>query len=249
MKQVFYFIIILLLVSCKVSQIEPEPEVNKLKSLLENRTDQFKEANEVSFVDTTEYPPATKSLIPFYNASFENNMSNHSSVPVDWLMCDDLDNSPPDIHSNKSNFFEVRRKASHGEKYVGMVVRKNGSYEHLAQELDIALEVDRLYEFKIDLAHSKQFISLSKATLKEINFKGFTTLRVWGTEELCFGKDFLHQTIVVNHLDWQSYTIQFKAKRPYKYIILEAFYDSEKDRKLYNGNLMLDNLSPIKKIE
>jgi hypothetical protein len=199
--------------------------------------------------DSLEEDLLVESYINWENPSFEENAkAAYSTVPIGWEICS-RGESPPDIHSNYTRHFEVQKMASQGSNFVGMVVRDNNTFEHLSKKLDTYLEANTDYEFDIDLSLSSRLISLSKTTLKEENFNEPTILRVWGGTSICYKSELLFQTTVIDHEGWQRYRIEFTPqKEAYQVIILEAFYDRESHFYSYNGNLMIDNLSPIRKV-
>jgi hypothetical protein len=199
--------------------------------------------------DSLEEDPLVESYIYWENPSFEENIIvSHSLVPIGWEICS-RGESPPDIHSDYKRHFEVQQMASLGSNFVGMVVRDNNTFEHLGQKLDTDLEANANYEFDIDLSLSSRLISLSKITLKRENFNEPTILRVWGGTSTCYKSELLFQTRTINHEGWQRYRIEFTPKdEAYQFIILEAYYDEDSRMPPYNDNLMIDNLSPIRKV-
>jgi hypothetical protein len=184
-------------------------------------------------------------LIYWNNPSFEEDMGSHSTIPNRWAICRTRQ-SPPDIHSNHQKYFDVKVNASEGRNFVGMVVRDDNTFEHIAQRLNGSLEKDTIYEFDIDLSLSSRFISLSKTTMNPENFNNPTVLRIWGSNDICSQEaQLLFETTTIDNHEWERYAIQFVPNDEYEFIILEAYYDG-KNR--YNGNLMIDNLSPIRKV-
>ncbi len=192
------------------------------------------------------------SLDPIYfgNPSFEDDKCAHSTIPNKWTICRNRE-SPPDIQSNYQKYFKVSTNASEGQNFVGMVVRDNSTVEHIAQKLAVPLKTNTPYEFHVDLSISPELVSLSRSTLSEENFNEPTILRVWGSNDICTdyeNEQLLYQTTRIDHYDWREYEIQFIPDNDYDYIILEAFYDEEMRMPPYNGNLMIDNLSPIRRM-
>jgi hypothetical protein len=206
------------------------------------------QANEEEQNDTTEFVTPKEGIIYWRNPSFEENeLGMHSTVPNQWKTYAAYE-SPPDLHTNEVRHFGVTQYASDGDKFVGMVVRDNDTYERLVQELDGYLEKGEVYQFQIDLSLSSRLISLSTTTLKEENFNKPAILRVWGGTSSYDEKELLYETMAVNHTGWKRYTIEFIPGSNCDFLILEAFYDNQGFVFPYNGNLMLDNLSPIRKV-
>ena len=155
--------------------------------------------------------------------------------------------TPPDIHSFSSRFFQVNVAAQHGNTFVGMVTRaSNETWEMISQRLNSDLFADKCYEFKIHLAKSDTYISgvdKDDAT-KKFNFNKPVKLRIWGSSVACKKTQLLAESDPVEHSKWMEYTFRFKPKKQYTYILFEAFYKTPVLIP-YNGNLLLDNASNI----
>jgi hypothetical protein len=67
-------------------------------------------------------------------------------------------------------------------------------------------------------------------------------LKVWGGNALCDKADLLTESPKIEVASWTKYCVIFKPHTT-NHILFEAYYDSQK--KPYNGNLLLDNLSAI----
>ncbi len=107
------------------------------------------------------------------------------------------------------------------------------------------LQSGECYKFSIHLAKAEKYISLSKATLKNENFKEPVRLRVWGGNSHCSKMEILAETSPVAHSSWKKYDFEFNPKKSYNYIFIEAYYKKGAFFP-YNGNLLVDNLSTIK---
>ena len=60
------------------------------------------------------------------------------------------------------------------------------------------------------------------------------------------GKDqLLLETDFIREPEWEEFEVQFVPKKPINYIVIEAFYKD--GRFSYQGNILIDNFSPIKK--
>lgn len=177
------------------------------------------------------------------NPSFED-IPAHSEVPKGWYDCGTAGYSPSDIHSDVSNFFEVRHSAHDASTYVGMVVREDDSWEAIGQALEKPLKRNVQYQFSIHLALSKNYRSLSKRTLTTENFAEPTVLRIWGGIDPYHRGQLLAESIPINHHNWEEYTFEFVPEKDWKYFILEAFFVDENGF-AYNGNLLMDNCSTI----
>lgn len=182
----------------------------------------------------------------FQNASFENDFSQHSRMPLDWINCGDVYSSPVDIHSYRTNYFQVNNKASHGNNFVGMIVRSEGTYEAIGQELENSLDGGYTYSFSLFAARSKDYISLSRMSMKEENFNKPVVLQVYGGKD-CTNAKLLISTRTIEHTDWAEYIFVFDADDEINFILIEAHYDSLESFP-YNGNVLIDNISPIYRI-
>jgi len=70
-------------------------------------------------------------------------------------------------------------------------------------------------------------------------------LRVYGGLRPCEKKQLLAETSLISHTDWRNYELEFKVKANIYYLTFEAFYKTPV-LVPYNGNLLIDNISPIK---
>ncbi len=180
--------------------------------------------------------------IMIFNPSFEGEAA-HSTLPILWENCN-IDGSPPDIHSNNSNFFEVRHDAQHQNTYIGMVVREDNTWEAIGQYLESPLYENSQYLFSIHLAWSDIYESYTRRKMEKENFDGQAVLRIWGGNESGHRGQMLAESVPVTHTDWQEYTFEFEPIEEWDYLILEAFFEDENGF-AYNGNLLMDNCSSI----
>lgn len=58
------------------------------------------------------------------------------------------------------------------------------------------------------------------------------------------GYELLAETPLVDHQDWQRYTLSFRPTMDITYIYLEAYYSSD-GVGAYNGNVLVDGMSGI----
>lgn len=177
------------------------------------------------------------------NPSFEDN-ARYSALPGGWQNCAFNNESPPDIHPVENGSFRVIQKPAHGETYLGMVVRDTRTVESVGQELPEPLLPDHCYELKIQLCKSEHLFSRYRKTNAEIDFNKPAVLRIWGGISPCGQKILLAQSPVIQHTDWQTYTFHFRAPDSLSWMAFEAWYDPAAEAP-YNGNLLLDQVSPI----
>jgi len=180
--------------------------------------------------------------IPLTNPSFEGERK-HSVVPKGWSNCGQEGETPPDIQP--SGDFGVTRKPFHGQSYLGMVVRDNDTWECVSQRIGLPMLKDSCYQLRLHACQSPTYISISRATAQEVNFKQPCRLRLWGVrEEGSTAYELLAETPLIDHRDWQLYTLSFTPKVNITRIYLEAYYESD-DVPPYNGNVLVDGMEGL----
>jgi len=173
---------------------------------------------------------------------------------ISWYDCGKVDfpnETPPDIHPK--DFWENTTPPSEGKTYLGMVARRNETYESVSQRLTTPLSAGSCYSLNIDLCQSPRYVSGSrgldgKLDSRSTNFNKPIVLRLWGGSGYCDQRQLLAESIPISHPDWKSYAFKFKANREFRHITVEAFYKTPVLFP-YNGHLLIDNLSNIKVID
>ncbi len=183
--------------------------------------------------------------IVLQNPSFED-MPRTGKAPKGWYDCGFPGESEPDVQPSdtENSFFSVDAKAADGNTYMGMVVRDNDTWEMVSQRLSRPLEGGLCYEFSLSLSRSSLYESMSRKLDKVVNYTTPTKLRIWGGNGYCQKAEMLAETPVVINTRWLIYNFKFEPKKNYSYILLEVFYDTPVLFP-YNGNLLIDNASPI----
>ncbi len=183
--------------------------------------------------------------IPLANSSFED-VAMCCKAPQGWYNCGAPEETPPDI---QPGFFEVTKPPSHGTTYLGLVVRDNETTEAIGQRLVRPLEKDECYEFSVDLCRSEIYVSMSRTTGEKVNYATPAVLRVWGGSAYCDKGELLYETNVITTTRWLTYTFRLHPKRGnHTHLTLEAFYKTP-TLFPYNGNILLDNATPIRQVE
>lgn len=183
-------------------------------------------------------------IIPFTNPSFED-IPKQGQPPSGWTSVNMGDESPPDV---QPGWFEVMLPANHGSTYLGLVTRDNETWEAVSQRLARPLEAGQCYEFTADLCRSEVHMSVSKSSNQMTNFKTPIKLRVWGGNGFSDKAEMLYETPLVVNTRWLQHSIRLTPKKNnYTFLVLEAYYKTP-TLFPYNGNLLVDNLSPIKQI-
>ncbi len=165
--------------------------------------------------------------ITVINPSFEDEPAD-ATTPQGWLPCEL--NTTPDIFPG---FWGVYNEPSHGETYVGIITRENGTFESFGQRLSGTLKANSCYYSEIDLAHSIIYSGYNKPI----------QLRIYLGKDKCSKDQMIFESPVIKHMQWKTFRFDFNPKEAYEYIILEAYYmDGPFSHK---GNILIDNLRPI----
>ncbi len=161
------------------------------------------------------------------NASFEGEPRD-ASVPRGWFVC--TEGSTPDILPGP---WGVYTEAHHGETYLGLITRENGTWESIGQRLMGRLDRGKCYEMSLFLARSDSYSGYNEPI----------RLRIWTGRSKCDRRQLILETDFITHTDWREYLFQFEAQVNMQYIIIEAFYrDGRFSRK---GNVLIDQASAI----
>ncbi|HMQ48933.1 MAG TPA: OmpA family protein [Saprospiraceae bacterium] len=179
------------------------------------------------------------------NPSFEGT-PQASAQPPGWIDCGFPEESAPDTHPGGQ--FAVTKPPSNGNTYLGMVVRDNETWESVSQRLSKPMVAGKCYEFSLDLARSEYYVSGSpKFKDENVNFKSAVKIRIYGGFSYCDKSFLLDETPLVITHRWLRYNFKFEPIANYTYIIIEAFYETP-TLFPYNGNVLVDNASPIQPI-
>lgn len=177
------------------------------------------------------------------NPSFEDN-PRYGHLPGGWQNCAFNNESPPDIHPVENGSFRVVQKPGHGDTYLGLVVRDTRTVEGVGQELPVPLVKNNCYSVSVMLCKSEHLYSRYRKSEGEADFNQPAILRIWGGISPCGQKSLLAESPVIDHTDWQPYTFHFRAVDALSWISFEAWYNPAAEVP-YNGNLLLDQVSPI----
>lgn len=184
---------------------------------------------------------SAQQVIYLDNPSFEG-VARHSTPPPGWENVGFEKQSPPDTHP--SGDFGVEKKAKHGHTYLGLVVRENETYESVAQKLPSPLEESKCYRMEVAVARSETYISPTSSKPDEFtNYDTPCMLRFWGEVE---GGEMELLAVIgpVKNYDWEYYLVDLIPSKTCHYIHIEAFYVTPVLYP-YNGNILVDDLSPI----
>lgn len=182
------------------------------------------------------------------NPSFED-IPKSSRQPRGWYDCGFRNESPPDTHP--SGDFSVSKEAYDGDTYLGLVVRSNETYESVSQKLTFPLKTGQWYSWELMLARSSFYISLDRLTNRMHNYITPAIIRIWGGNSACERGELLATTGLIINDNWLAYKLKFQPSHIWRYIIIEAYYKPFNDNLIaaYNGNILVDDLSPIRAID
>lgn len=185
--------------------------------------------------------PLAQRPIPWNNPSFEDEPA-HSHPPRGWYYCDEVGESPPDIHPG--GFFEVTQEPYDGRTYLGMVARDIGTTEGVGQRLLNLMVPGQCYVLQCYAARSVTYKSVSRGTGQLAMFDRPVRLQLWAGTHNCDKAKLLAQSPAVESPNWQKYRLNFQVEQPYTHIFLEAAHLSSAAVP-YNGNVLVDQLSPL----
>ncbi len=186
--------------------------------------------------------------IPLDNPSFEV-FPRLSFTPSGWYDCGFPGESEVDVHPVPESEFQVDKTAHAGNAYMGMVVRKNDTYEAVGQRLKRPLQGGKCYEFTMHLARSATYLSAQSGSnpltpQQKVNFATPAKLRIWGGNGYCAKQELLAESSLIINTRWLEFNFRFEPASNYSYIVFEAYYKTP-TMFPYNGNILLDNLQPI----
>ncbi|GLR17013.1 OmpA family protein [Portibacter lacus] len=167
-----------------------------------------------------------------------------------WIDCGPFmfpSETPPDIHPG--NFFRVQKPAQDGKTYIGLVARENETWESVSQLLSAPLKEGQCYSINLFLSRSDNYVNKqTNDSSDEVKSQGNPlVLRIYGGLRPCEKKQILAESQLISHTDWRNYEFEFEASDNIYYLTLEAFYKTPVLLP-YNGNLLIDNISEIKRI-
>lgn len=186
----------------------------------------------------------SQSAIALKNPSFEDN-HGQGRVPVGWYSCGAYNQTPPDIHHTQhpGANFEVTSPSAEGNTYLGLVVRDNGTTEGIGQALSEPLKAGKCYTFTFEAARSDTYISISSGTATIANFNKPVIIQIWGGDVNCGRNELLGVSPAIQSTTWQRHLITIQPSLTCNHLIFKASFVEGKG--IYNGNVLVDNISPI----
>ncbi len=168
------------------------------------------------------------SQIQLTNSSFEGK-PGPGNIPKGWHTCQA--GSTPDLLPGA---WYVNKTAKDGDTYLGLISRKDGTYEAVGQLLPAPIKAKVCYSFSIYLSRS-------------LSYAGYDwplSLRIWGGNKICSRDVLLAETPAIEHNDWRRYDLEFFSPTNLSYLTIEGYFAPGLYFH-YNGNILLDQASPI----
>jgi len=196
------------------------------------------------FLHLVSYSVTAQESVLFRNPSFED-IHGMGKVPIGWYYCGSALHTPPDIHHTDfpGASFNVEMPSADGKTYVGMVARADGSVEAIGQHLTSPLQAGQCYTFSFFAACSGRYTSRAPNSMRQVEYDQPLRLSIWGGDENCDTKELLGLSEVVGHPDWKRHVITIHPKSECTHLIFKALFVPPPVA--YNGNLLLDGLSPV----
>lgn len=209
----------------------------------------------------SEYAPIR--VLELYNHSFE--LGVFKNFPVGWTNTDTefitMERTHPalipDVFIREGKIYyrslyttdghvPTRLHAQHGERYLSLLAAEDNRRQQISQRLDGFLRQGASYIFSLYLTRSKRFWEEPNPGQKIKNFKNPLRLRIWGGTRETPNMELLAESPAVSQTEWRQYEFLLTPReRHYDWITLEAYYVSDIG-KPYNGNILVDNCSPIR---
>jgi len=181
-----------------------------------------------------------QSFILLRNADLEGPPST-SRPPTGWFTCGNMASTPSDLLP--SGAYGVRTAPHRGQRYVGMVVRRDGSGECLGQQLTTPLRSGTSYYLQIWLARAATYRGRSAVDGQAVNYTAPARLAIYGVAPQPGKQQRLAVSPPVEHTEWRRYDFHLKPSADYDQIRLRSIPIA--DQEAAAGNLLLDACSPL----
>ncbi|MEZ4919272.1 MAG: carbohydrate binding domain-containing protein [Saprospiraceae bacterium] len=173
------------------------------------------------------------------NPSFEDERQC-CKTPSGWRSCGPNSETQPDIQPGA---FGVYLPPQHGESYLGMVVRNDGTTESVLQELRDPMKKGHTYKLSTWAAKSNELVSYNRKVMDFSKYEGPVILKIYGGNLGCQKYTLLATSIPIENKIWENYNFMFTIEDfDFSNIIFEVSHVST-SQEYYNGNLLLDNCS------
>lgn len=158
------------------------------------------------------------------NPSLEDKPAD-ATMPSGWFAASE--GTTPDI---LPGYWGVYQEPEDGDTYVGLITRRDGSYESISQRLEGKLEKGSCYSLSLSLSYSE-------------NYAGYNhplKLKIWISNKKNKRQQAIFESPLIDKEEWQHFMIDFYPEKNMKYIIIEAINPDNVDRE---GNILIDAIS------
>lgn len=158
------------------------------------------------------------------NPSLEDKPAD-ATMPPGWFAASD--GTTPDI---LPGYWGVYNDAEDGETFVGLITRKDGSFESISQRLEGNLDKGLCYTMSLALAYSEDYAGYNHPL----------RLRVWISNKKNKRQQMVFESPLITAEEWAHFLIEFFPEKKMKYIIIEAYNE---DKQPHEGNILLDAIT------
>lgn len=146
--------------------------------------------------------------------------------PDGWDICHEL--STPNVQPGK---YDIWLGPSDGITYIGLLTRPTATWEDMISTLDVPLDKDSCYVFKIDLAYQ---------AVLSFTWADPIILRVYGSNDGCSLDNLLWTSEPIDDTDWVTHEFLITGQAyDITELILEVYYTG---LTYYWGYMLLDNI-------
>lgn len=237
MKNIFFYVLCTFIFgACESTQ-------KATNSSSTSQTNQKKKEVSSNYLDTVDIT-TLKPFCEIQNPSFEEDEPERSKTPQDWESCCDLSDPIPDIHGTGKTILHVEQSAYHGKNFLGLTTMNNDNWTGISQKLSQPIETGKHYFLSLYACHAQEYKFISKYKWSNEDYDEPVRIRVLGSNQYFHKRELLFQTKVVKSTEWKQYTLRLSPKENHTHIFIEAYY-KEDTFFPYNGNILIDNISPI----
>jgi hypothetical protein len=205
------------------------------------------------------------------NSSFENHEINEWNwmgtsngtgkseigIPENWSSCGE-ETCVYILDGVRSKYHKRSLMAEDGKFYVGLAINEESVAGQISIKLSGELEVNQDYRISFFTAFAEKYRHWYFASVYEkdtYNYKRYlhfknkpVKLKIWASNDGCEEEELVYQSGLINHETWKETSIDFNVRSNYEYLIFEAVFPKG-TTKPYNGNVLLDGISDLTKIE
>lgn len=184
------------------------------------------------------------------NPSFEKDEARVGRVPQDWINCSATSNAAPDLHATNGDLYFVQETAFDGNNFLGLMLRKNGDYEGICQELETPMPPGQSYRLSFYVKTTPKYgYELRRKFINHTDHPAI--IQIWGCNLGCELAELLVESNGIdNKQEWQLLHFEFTPKDTVKVIRIElAFADINAYPNFYNSHVLIDKVSDINRID